>query len=366
MNLSFSPLILIMKGIVGKAMGKLHEWVYRTNERLIYYSTIFPFEREFTNKISSVEAFNVDIHSHTTYSDGLNTLHYSIWKARRRKLEGVGITDHDTVKHYPVCKRLQKKCDKHDFVVIAGTEYTATIEVEKDRVGIAHIVGLSPDYKPTREELKLIERTREVKKPKNFITCSLDLGTKENNVLPTEEVIDTLLDQGNVVVIAHYWTKQGVGEGKLKDLLGRKKYKEVAVEVINTRARIMPPNGVPKYVIKHGNLLANSDSHFARLTIGEAFSCFEESDVYGSNGRPSLDKMYEAIRKNRTRPYLVPLPSLARNVDRFRFLHVLHDFRSFMEYFDDDERTIAKVTNDVLVGKEIEESLENHHILPED
>jgi len=345
---------------VDRVFGKLYNWVYRTNERLIYYPTVFPFEKEFTEKISIADAFNIDLHSHTTSSDGINTPHYSVWKARRRELDGIGITDHDTVKHYPICKYLQEKCKNHNFVIIAGTEYTTTIELEKDKVGIAHIVGLNPNYKPTKEELKLIERTKDVKEIYNFIKCSLNSG--RNNILPSEEVIETLLEQGNVVVIPHYWTNHGV-RNRIGDLL--KKHKEICVEIYNPRAGIMPKN-VSKTVIEHGNLVGNSDSHYARLTIGDASTIFEESDVYSLNNKPSLDKIFEALRKNKTIPYLVPINSLARNADKFRFAHIFHDFRSGIEYFDDDRRIFAKVTDNVLVGKEIEESLEDHHTLPED
>jgi hypothetical protein len=351
-----------MREVINPVMRKIYESVYRTNERILYLGSIFPFEKEFTRKISEANSFNMDLHTHTTESDGVNTPHYSVWKGIRRKLDGIGITDHDTCEHDPICKYLQEKCKKHNFVVVSGTEYTTTIELEKDKAGLAHIVGLRPNYKATKEELKLIERTKEIKKPYNFITCTLNSG--RNNVLPSEEVIETLLEQGNVVVIPHYWTQHGV-RNRIVDLLENKRYGEVCVEIYNPRAGLMPKK-IPAIVVRHGNLVANSDTHYARLTIGDASTIFDKVDVLGSDGKPSIDKIFEAMRKNRTTPYLVPINSFARNADKLRFLHALHDGRSFLEYFDDDKRICADITNKSLSGKEIEESLEDHVTVPED
>lgn len=352
-----------MKKVYGKLSripNKLFEYLYRTNERATYYFTVFPFEKEITRKISDVEAFNIDLHGHTVLSDGENTPHYNVWKAMRRKLEGVAITDHDTVIHFPYCKHLQKSkmATKRNFVVMPGTEYTTTIELENNKFGIAHIVGLSPTYEASKPVLKLVERTKEVKKPQNFLRYTLNLGNKD--LLPSEEVIEILEDENYVIDIAHAWTNLGV-RGKLKSLL--EKYPEACVEVYNPRAKVTFPNGIPDYVIKHGHMLGNSDSHMARQTIGDAFTKFDESDVYGSNGKPCLETILEAMRKGRTSPYLVPLNPFIQNSDKWRFAHVLHDMRSLVSYFDDENRIIGRMTNEVLVGNEIE-NIEDHRVLP--
>jgi histidinol phosphatase-like PHP family hydrolase len=351
-----------MRDRLDKLAKRLYEYVYRTNERLIYYPAMYPFEAGFRDEISKTDAFNIDIHTHSCdASDGVNTITFGVQKAIERGLEGIGITDHDTEKHYPYCENLQKSrmVRKRDFLVIPGTEYTTTVELGNNRFGIAHIVGLSPDYKASKPIRKLVERTKELKKPVTFTRYSLDLGNR--NILSAEEVIETLQEENHIVDIAHPWTRQGV-RNRLKPILER--YPEACVEVYNPRANLTFPKGIPSYVIKHGNLVAGSDTHMARLTTGDAFTKYKEEDVYGSDGKPSLEKVLEATRKGRTEPYLVPLNMFARNTDKLRFLHVPHSLRSLITYFNDEERVVGTLTRDALVGNEVD-PVEKNHKMPD-
>jgi len=309
-----------MRKILDKLSKKLFQYIYRTNSRAIYYSTVSHWEDEITRKVSDVEAFNVDSHVHTVLSDGVNTPHYTVWKAIRRNLDGIAITDHNTTIHYPYCEHLQKSrlVKKKNFVVMPGTEYTTTIELKNNKFGIAHIVGLNSGYGVSKPISKLVDRTMEVKKPHNFLRYTLNLG--DRNILPAEEVIEVLEAENNVADIVHPWSRQGV-RGRLKSII--EKHPETCVEVWNPRAKLTFPKGVPDYVIKHGHMLGNSDSHWGRQTLGDAFTKFDESDVFGCNDKPCLESILEAMRKGRTRPYLVPLNPLIWNSDKWRFGHVL-------------------------------------------
>jgi len=344
-----------MKEFAGRLIRKGVEWVYRTNERAIYYPTVAFFEKDITNKITAVKnvegietVFKVDLHGHSVCSDGVHTPQYVFGKGIRRGLNGVALTDHDTLCHYPYCKYAQEKFGKdYEFIAIPGTEYTTTLNFG-NRIGIAHLVGINQSYEVSKPILRLIEKTKEVKK--DFLRNILTLGREDK--LPIEEVMDTLKDENHVIYIPHPWSGDGV-RGKLPYLLN--KYPEACVEVFNPRSEITFPDGIPDYVINHKHLCAASDSHFSRETLGDAFTCLEKTDILGSDSKPSLEKLADVMRKGKTKPYLVPLNSLVRNLDKCRYLHATHDMRSVMAYFDDERHVLSKAIIDVLVGKEVEQ-----------
>lgn len=62
-----------------------------------------------------------DLHVHTNFSDGISSIDEVIRKAKENGLNGIAITDHDTVKAISVAKKLAKK---HDLEFIPGIEIT--------------------------------------------------------------------------------------------------------------------------------------------------------------------------------------------------------------------------------------------------
>jgi len=337
--------------LADRFVNKFVEWTWRTNERIIYYPLGFPFEKQITERIRSVSKVNhietpflLDPHGHTINSDGSHTVGYdAFWSIERRGIS-IGITDHDTVGHFPYCKNAQMKFgNKYNRLVIPGVELTATAKLENDMVGISHLVVLYPSYEPTKELLKSIERTKEVKR--NFISDILSNGKK--NAFPIEEAVENLRDQA-VIEIPHAWSRDGA-RGRLPYLLD--KNPDACVEIWNPRSKLTFPKGIPDYVIKHGHMVGASDSHF-KTTRGDALTVFEKNDTIGSNGKPSLEKVLELMRRGETIPYLVPLNSYARNTDMFRFLHLPRDIMMGIEYFDDAYHKLPRSMAKILNGKE--------------
>jgi len=63
----------------------------------------------------------IDTHCHTTYSDCGMGKPRDVLKVAMKRLDGIAITDHNTVKGSLVCKKLARTMNKK-FLVITGSE----------------------------------------------------------------------------------------------------------------------------------------------------------------------------------------------------------------------------------------------------
>ena len=61
----------------------------------------------------------IDLHVHTTNSDGFGSVKEVILEAKRKKLDGIAITDHNTMSGIKEAKKLAKKLN---FIIIPGEE----------------------------------------------------------------------------------------------------------------------------------------------------------------------------------------------------------------------------------------------------
>ena len=63
----------------------------------------------------------IDLHMHTTYSDGADTLIQVLEKAEKLKLQYISITDHDTCEAYKELEKLDVK-KYYSGTIIRGVE----------------------------------------------------------------------------------------------------------------------------------------------------------------------------------------------------------------------------------------------------
>lgn len=77
-----------------------------------------------------------DLHCHTAYSDGTQTIEEVIRKAKERDLGVIAITDHDTVFHFDEVK---KTCDKYGIKTVRGVEMSC---YDNEVFKKVHVVGL--------------------------------------------------------------------------------------------------------------------------------------------------------------------------------------------------------------------------------
>jgi predicted metal-dependent phosphoesterase TrpH len=202
-------------------------------------------------------ALKIDLHVHTIYSvDGKTTLDEVIQYAQKKGLDGVAITDHDTV------QGARKLARQAQLIIISGIEVSS-------RQG--HILGLNID-EPIPPGLDITETTEKIR------------------------------HLGGIAVIAHPSTV-------IKTGLGTKITSSSdidAVEVINSSSF---PFALSTYLARRlAQRLdlpqtAGSDAHYPR-EIGSAFTCVE------ADSNP--DDIIEAIRKEKINPFGKPISAMSR------------------------------------------------------
>jgi predicted metal-dependent phosphoesterase TrpH len=93
----------------------------------------------------------IDLHTHTTMSDGTDTPDELLAKARAIGLDVIAVTDHDTLDHLPVARAAARR---------EGVELLEGLEMSCDLAGQSvHLLayGMDPGHGPLTEEL---ERSR--------------------------------------------------------------------------------------------------------------------------------------------------------------------------------------------------------------
>lgn len=113
-----------------------------------------------------------DLHVHTTYSDGLLSPKEVVDLARRKGLNGIAITDHDTVEGINSALKVNKGFK--DFYLIPGIEFGTIFEDEE-----VHLLGYFIDYTSKRllEATELLKKNR-IKRGIKIIEKINSLGMK--------------------------------------------------------------------------------------------------------------------------------------------------------------------------------------------
>lgn len=90
----------------------------------------------------------IDLHIHTTYSDGSDTIKDILRKAEKKNLEVISITDHDTCDAYDEIKLFQLS-ELYQGQVIVGCEFSTSFDRH-----MIEILGYGFDYKKVNSFLK--------------------------------------------------------------------------------------------------------------------------------------------------------------------------------------------------------------------
>lgn len=214
----------------------------------------------------------VDLHVHTCYSSDSNvSLNSLLAEIKRKRLDGVAITDHDTVKGaLETVKIVSSMTSEHQPIIIPG------IEVSTER---GHIIGLN-------------------------VTECIPKG------LSVIETIERIHEAGGIAIAAHPLSlfKDGVGLSSKILSLGFD-----AIEVINSSLfpfRLLV--GICKKFAKENNLpqTAGSDSHVIEA-IGLAYTLINTEDR-------SVDSIIKSIKEGLTEPIGVGMPLSLRVKSVFR------------------------------------------------
>jgi 3',5'-nucleoside bisphosphate phosphatase len=95
-----------------------------------------------------------DLHTHSTHSDGTNSIGQNVALASERTLAGIAITDHDTTAGI---EEAQRAAEGTDLEIIPGIEFSA----EYDGASL-HVLGywIDPANSALREEIRRLHDTR--------------------------------------------------------------------------------------------------------------------------------------------------------------------------------------------------------------
>jgi predicted metal-dependent phosphoesterase TrpH len=185
-----------------------------------------------------------DLHIHSNYSDGRADVKDIIEAAKRRGLDGIALTDHDTMRGIPVAKKYIDE-QEIDLMLIPGVEVTTSE---------GHLLVLGTDKPPERK-------------------------------MSPEETIEVAHELGGIADVPHPYHPFRHAIGRIPDA--------DAVEVYNSKHLFGLANGRAKLEARRRGMtmVAGSDSHFAE-TVGLGVTEIEAEDV---------DGVLEAIRHGRTR-----------------------------------------------------------------
>ena len=102
---------------------------------------------------------HVDLHMHTTHSDGSYAPRDLIRYAKEKKLDCIAVTDHDTMSSFEECAEEAKKLG---IELIPGIEISAQFEP-----GTLHILGFfqDPNHPPLKAGLEEIQKARRERNP---------------------------------------------------------------------------------------------------------------------------------------------------------------------------------------------------------
>ncbi|MBI5023263.1 MAG: PHP domain-containing protein [Candidatus Magasanikbacteria bacterium] len=128
----------------------------------------------------------IDLHTHSTFSDGLLTVEQLVKKAKRRGVKMLALTDHDTIGGWALFAKI---CGKYGIMGVRG------LEMSTDLQGLElHILGYEPikNHRPLIEHLKQ-QQTKRIERAKVVLVKLEQLGLKFK-----PEIVRHLLQQPTV------------------------------------------------------------------------------------------------------------------------------------------------------------------------
>ena len=181
----------------------------------------------------------IDLHMHSTVSDGTDTPEELLLRVREAGLELFSLTDHDAIKGCSVIRSVRKE---HDPMLLSGVEFSC-----KDEEGKYHILGYGydPDSDPIQSVVALGHSLRMKK-----VQARLDfLKTRFGFEFPQEEIDKLLaLDNPGKPHIGNLMVKHGYAETKeiaIKRFIDQLRIRSDYVRPEQAIAGILGSGGIP-------------------------------------------------------------------------------------------------------------------------
>jgi len=222
----------------------------------------------------------IDLHIHSTFSDGTFTPTQIVEEAVKRKVKVISLTDHDSIDgnhEFLMC------AENYDIKAIAGLEISAeyTVPTNNNENGAMHIIGYFPFWdKKTENALSHLEEIRDnrnIRNPK-IIEKLQQLGCD----ITLDEVLEVA--DNNVVGrphIAHILKKKGLVRN-FQDAFARYLAKGAPAYV----SRILPtPENAIQMILKAGGVPVLAHPVSLRINSEDIFrEILEKLVSYGLQG----------------------------------------------------------------------------------
>ena len=156
-------------------------------------------------KHSMTEPHKIDLHMHTTVSDGTDTPEEILNRVKENGIELFAVSDHDAIKGCDVIQRLRKPDDPR---FLTGVEFSC-----RDEEGQYHILGYR--YDPAAESVQeLVKKGHRIRMKK--IHTRLDFLEREFGIVFSPEEIEELLtlDNPGKPHLANLMVKNGYADSK--------------------------------------------------------------------------------------------------------------------------------------------------------
>jgi len=202
------------------------------------------------------EAHRIDLHMHTTVSDGTDTPEEILDRVKEQGIELFAVTDHDAIKGCAVIEQLRKPEDPR---FLTGVEFSC-----RDEEGQYHILGYG--YDPEAESIRgLVAKGHRIRMGK--IHTRLDFLEREFGIVfPPEEIEHLLtLDNPGKPHLANLLVQDGYADSKetaMHDYLNKLRIQLEFLEPEETIIGILAGGGIP--VLAHPTF-GNGD----QLILGE-------------------------------------------------------------------------------------------------
>lgn len=232
---------------------------------------------------------NIDLHVHTTFSDGLLTPEEIVDLAVKKGLDGIAITDHDTIKGIDRARKRSVLYNK--FTVIPGIEFSCDYYDEE-----VHILGYFIDHKSS-ELIKLTNKLKNERIKRGYkiidkvnsigLNISIDEVKKfaKHDFIGRPHIANALIEKGFANNIEDAFNRYLI-KGKTGYI---KRYKLSIIETIQLIHRI---GGTA--ILAHPGLLNNED--IIKYTIDNGIDGIEA--IHTKHSKKESDKFIGISKKN--------------------------------------------------------------------